>query len=255
MPFYYGSRARSVPEYLKLRLDEKTRGSEYVSLRRADSEASVTRAMSRESRVLASSEFGICSPLSWRAHVDKREVAMGDLDSTAHKAKAKAKAAEGDQIAAERAAAAAEERALRARLALKKAKKASKKATKSARKARKAAEAAQKAFAKAAARVARAEADVAKAQRVQKKRVTEQGATVKGAAAKVVHKKTAGNGAAPRKAAAQKRVHRATVSRPARRPRRAFRVQVPAPATVPAISALEPSDGSETFLLGQSDLT
>jgi SSS family solute:Na+ symporter len=26
MPFYYGSRARSVPEYLKLRLDEKTRG-------------------------------------------------------------------------------------------------------------------------------------------------------------------------------------------------------------------------------------
>ena len=27
MPFYYGSRARSVPEYLKLRFDEKTRGS------------------------------------------------------------------------------------------------------------------------------------------------------------------------------------------------------------------------------------
>src|ERR1700680_1265079 len=26
MPFYYGSRARSVPEYLKLRYDEKTRG-------------------------------------------------------------------------------------------------------------------------------------------------------------------------------------------------------------------------------------
>ena len=26
MPFYYGSRARSVPEYLKLRFDEKTRG-------------------------------------------------------------------------------------------------------------------------------------------------------------------------------------------------------------------------------------
>ena len=26
MPFYYGSKARSVPEYLKLRLDEKTRG-------------------------------------------------------------------------------------------------------------------------------------------------------------------------------------------------------------------------------------
>ena len=28
MPFYYGSRARSVPEYLKLRFDEKTRGVE-----------------------------------------------------------------------------------------------------------------------------------------------------------------------------------------------------------------------------------
>ena len=27
MPFYYGSKARSVPEYLKLRFDEKTRGS------------------------------------------------------------------------------------------------------------------------------------------------------------------------------------------------------------------------------------
>jgi len=26
MPFYYGSRARSVPEYLNLRFDEKTRG-------------------------------------------------------------------------------------------------------------------------------------------------------------------------------------------------------------------------------------
>src|SRR5439155_19638657 len=26
MPFYYGSRARSVPEYLKMRFDEKTRG-------------------------------------------------------------------------------------------------------------------------------------------------------------------------------------------------------------------------------------
>ena len=31
MPFYYGSRARSVPEYLKLRFDEKTRGAECAS--------------------------------------------------------------------------------------------------------------------------------------------------------------------------------------------------------------------------------
>src|SRR5260370_8540194 len=31
MPFYYGSRARSVPEYLKLRFDEKTRVLNAVS--------------------------------------------------------------------------------------------------------------------------------------------------------------------------------------------------------------------------------
>src|SRR6478735_7136702 len=31
MPFYYGSRPRSVPEYLKLRFDEKTRGLNAVS--------------------------------------------------------------------------------------------------------------------------------------------------------------------------------------------------------------------------------
>src|SRR6478609_2557761 len=31
MPFYYGSRARSVPEYLRLRFDEKTRGLNAVS--------------------------------------------------------------------------------------------------------------------------------------------------------------------------------------------------------------------------------
>ena len=36
MPFYYGSRARSVPEYLKLRFDEKTRGAECHHLRRHD---------------------------------------------------------------------------------------------------------------------------------------------------------------------------------------------------------------------------
>src|SRR2546429_3159155 len=31
MPFYYGSRARSVPEYLKLRFDEKTRALDAVT--------------------------------------------------------------------------------------------------------------------------------------------------------------------------------------------------------------------------------
>src|SRR3954464_10654525 len=31
MPFYYGSRARSVPEYLVLRFDEKTRGFNAIS--------------------------------------------------------------------------------------------------------------------------------------------------------------------------------------------------------------------------------
>src|SRR5437867_12327316 len=33
MPFYYGSRARSVPEYLRLRFDEKTRGLNYAMAR------------------------------------------------------------------------------------------------------------------------------------------------------------------------------------------------------------------------------
>ena len=36
MPFYYGSRARSVPEYLKLRFDEKTRGAQRRVVRRDD---------------------------------------------------------------------------------------------------------------------------------------------------------------------------------------------------------------------------
>src|SRR5213075_2280545 len=31
MPFYYGSRARSVPEYLRMRFDEKTRGLNAIS--------------------------------------------------------------------------------------------------------------------------------------------------------------------------------------------------------------------------------
>src|SRR5256885_15399745 len=31
MPFYYGSKARSVPEYLKMRFDEKTRGFNAIS--------------------------------------------------------------------------------------------------------------------------------------------------------------------------------------------------------------------------------
>jgi len=31
MPFYYGSRARSVPEYLRLRFDEKTRALNAIS--------------------------------------------------------------------------------------------------------------------------------------------------------------------------------------------------------------------------------
>ena len=36
MPFYYGSRARSVPEYLKLRFDEKTRGLNAIDVRGDD---------------------------------------------------------------------------------------------------------------------------------------------------------------------------------------------------------------------------
>jgi SSS family solute:Na+ symporter len=37
MPFYYGSRARSIPEYLRLRFDEKTRGFKRHFVRHHDS--------------------------------------------------------------------------------------------------------------------------------------------------------------------------------------------------------------------------
>ena len=43
MPFYYGSRARSVPEYLRLRFDEKTRGLNAITF-------AVMTVMSRASR-------------------------------------------------------------------------------------------------------------------------------------------------------------------------------------------------------------
>ena len=36
MPFYYGSKARSVPEYLKMRFDEKTRAFNAIHLRGDD---------------------------------------------------------------------------------------------------------------------------------------------------------------------------------------------------------------------------
>ena len=47
MPFYYGSRARSVPEYLKLRFDEKTRGFNAISF------AAMTRVLVRHLDVRA----------------------------------------------------------------------------------------------------------------------------------------------------------------------------------------------------------
>ena len=36
MPFYYGSKARSVPEFLKMRFDEKTRGFNAITVRGDD---------------------------------------------------------------------------------------------------------------------------------------------------------------------------------------------------------------------------
>ena len=74
MPFYYGSRARSVPEYLRLRFDEKTRGLNAISLRDhdgfflrhldvRDGEADSDAAHSRH----AAAEIGV--PQYWSFHL------------------------------------------------------------------------------------------------------------------------------------------------------------------------------------------
>jgi SSS family solute:Na+ symporter len=61
MPFYYGSRARSVPEYLKLRYDEKTRGFNAVSF------ATMTVFSSGISMYALAKLFGLL--LGWPFHV------------------------------------------------------------------------------------------------------------------------------------------------------------------------------------------
>ena len=164
---------------------------------------------------------------------------MADLDSTLHKARAKAATAASALKSTERVAAAAKKSAQGAKLALKEARKASKKARKVARQARRAVDAASKAFDKATSRVKRAEARMAKTEGTQEKRKK---AAARGAGPTTV---------APTKAAAHARVHRPG-ARPKKRSRRV--PSVPKPSTPPAVSAVEPSDEGDTFLLGESTL-
>ena len=122
----------------------------------------------------------------------------------------------GDVKSTERAAATAQERAQQARLALKKAKKE-----------------ASKAFTKATARVTRAEEQMSTTDKAGKKRVAAAAGT-KRTATKVAAKKTVGQRSTatrvtPRSVAAKKRA-----------------------TTEPPISAVEPSDEPDTFILGES---
>ena len=165
---------------------------------------------------------------------------MADLDSTLLKARAKAATAASALKSTERVAAAAKKSAQGAKLALKQARKASKKARKLARQARRAVDAASKAFDRATSRVKRAEARLAKTERAQEKR-----------------RKTAARGTAPTtvtppKAATHARVPRPAGAPPRKRSRRA--PSVPKPSTAPAVSAVEPLDEGDTFLLGESTL-
>ncbi len=74
MPFYYGSRARSVPEYLRLRFDEKTRGFNAISfaVMTVFSSGISMYAMAKLIQVMHMfdgmlAKFGL--PISWSFHV------------------------------------------------------------------------------------------------------------------------------------------------------------------------------------------
>jgi SSS family solute:Na+ symporter len=74
MPFYYGSRARSVPEYLRLRFDEKTRGLNAISfaIMTVFSSGISMYAMARliQSLHILDAPFGLMGiPLHWAFHV------------------------------------------------------------------------------------------------------------------------------------------------------------------------------------------
>ncbi len=66
MPFYYGSRARSVPEYLKLRFDEKTRGFNAISfaVMTVFSSGISLHALARLLETLVGWDYNLCIGLS-----------------------------------------------------------------------------------------------------------------------------------------------------------------------------------------------
>ena len=67
MPYYYGSRARSVPEYLKLRFDEKTRGLNAISfaVMTVMSSGVSMHAMGELSSVLFGTGCSAWTPIRW----------------------------------------------------------------------------------------------------------------------------------------------------------------------------------------------
>ncbi len=66
MPFYYGSRARSVPEYLKLRFDEKTRGFNAISFAAMTvfSSGISLHALAKLLEILVGWNYGVCIAVS-----------------------------------------------------------------------------------------------------------------------------------------------------------------------------------------------
>ncbi|TAL01892.1 MAG: Na+/galactose cotransporter, partial [Verrucomicrobia bacterium] len=66
MPFYYGSKARSVPEYLKLRFDEKTRGFNAISfaVMTVFSSGISMHALAKLLEILMGWDYNLCIALS-----------------------------------------------------------------------------------------------------------------------------------------------------------------------------------------------
>jgi SSS family solute:Na+ symporter len=81
MPFYYGSRARSVPEYLKLRFDEKTRGLNALSfaVMTIFSSGISLHALASMLKLLLGLDYNVCIAVS--ASIVVLYISMGGLTS------------------------------------------------------------------------------------------------------------------------------------------------------------------------------
>src|SRR5438046_1390318 len=89
MPFYYGSRARSVPEYLRLRFDEKTRGFNAISfaVMTVSSSGISMYAMAKLIQIMHMFDSTLAwlgLPISWSFHVSIFASAVIDNPSQAN---------------------------------------------------------------------------------------------------------------------------------------------------------------------------